>query len=158
LVGFLQSVHQRSRSLSNVTQCMSAVAYYYRLRGLPSPSDNSLVGMYLRGVKRKSLENQPKRAVPMTRQILARLNAYLYSGDRSLRIWRTIWRINLMFRCLLRWDDVYRLKVRKMLLSPQLCSLSINEKSLFSICFRLLILSSRPKKAFFDSCSVEARL
>jgi len=90
---------------------MSAIAHYYRLKSLASPTDSPLVTMYLKAVKRQHLSNQPKRAVPMTLQVLFRLNAYLYSDDRSLRIWRTIWRINLMFRCLLRWDDVYRLKV-----------------------------------------------
>jgi len=84
----------------------------------------------MKGIKRRTLDRQPRRALPLSVAVLSRLNAYLYSGlcfshvdwffsgllvsflgDRSLRIWRTIWRVNVMFRCLLRWDDMYRLKV-----------------------------------------------
>jgi len=67
--------------------------------------------MFMKGIKRQALANLPKRAKPMSLAVLFRLNAFLYTEDRTLRIWRTIWRINLMYRALLRWDGVVRLQV-----------------------------------------------
>lgn len=117
---------------------MSTVSYYYRLKGLVSPSTGPAVAMYLRGLKRCHLEDGPgtRRAKPLTKANLKLLNKFLRSGSRSLRYWRTIWRINLCFYCLLRWDDVCRLKVWPnlhfyVLLSIWVCSL------------RFLILHSR---------------
>jgi len=91
----------------------------------------------MKGIKRRTLDRQPRRAVPMTVEVLSRLNAFLYSGssllyisapfdlicnfsfligDRSIRVWRTVWRVNVMFRCLLRWDDIHRLRVSLLIL------------------------------------------
>jgi hypothetical protein len=69
------------------------------------------------GLKRDSLEHRPsvRRAKPMTREILAKINHFILSGSRTLRQWRTAWRVNLAFFCLLRWDDVCRLEVRMIL-------------------------------------------
>jgi hypothetical protein len=49
----------------------------------------------------------------MTKEVLASLIEYLYAEPRSLRVWRTVWRVNLAFYALLRWDDVCRLQVNK---------------------------------------------
>ena len=114
LLAFLQSEYTKSSSGAVVYQRMSSVSYFYRLKGLESPSHNPLVQMYLKGLKRRQLHlgGPVHRAKPLTKDQLAQLNDYLISGERSLREWRTIWRINLAFYCLLRWDDVCRLLVR----------------------------------------------
>ena len=109
-----------------VYQRLSSVSYFYRLKGLVSPSTGPSVGMYLKGLKRRQLASGMlvRRARPLTKTQLRLLNEYLTSGDRSLREWRTIWRINLAFYCLLRWDDVCRLKVSftfLTILKPYLC-------------------------------------
>jgi len=113
LAGYLQSVYRRRRSESNVTQHMSAVSHFYRMKGLASPSHGEPVKMFMRGLKRASLEArvEVKRAKPMTREVLHRLNVYLEQPGRTLREWRTIWRINVMFVLMLRWDDLCRLQV-----------------------------------------------
>jgi len=78
LIGFLQSVYDRTLSFSSCYQHLSAVAHYYRLRGLVSPSTGPVVSMYMRGLKRKCLADQAsiKRAKPLSR--------WVWSGDRSL--------------------------------------------------------------------------
>jgi hypothetical protein len=92
---------------------MSSVSYFYRLKGLPSPSDNPFVSMYIKGLKRErlTLSAPVKRAKPMTTAILHQMIAHLNAEERGLRVWRTVWRANLAFYCLLRWDDVMRLQV-----------------------------------------------
>ncbi len=67
------------------------------------------------GLKRHTIETRPpvRRAKPLSRQDLKKLNEFLLSGPRTLRQWRTIWRVNLAFFCLLRWDDVRRLEVMR---------------------------------------------
>jgi len=69
LIGFLQSVYDRTLSFSSCYQHLSAVAHYYRLRGLVSPSSGPVVRMYMRGLKRKSLADlaSVKRAKPLSR-------------------------------------------------------------------------------------------
>ncbi len=125
LLAFLQSEYSKSSSVAVVYQRMSSVSYFYRLKGLESPSNNPLVQMYLKGLKRRQLDigGPVHRAKPLTKGQLSQLNGYLLSGERSLREWRTILRINLAFYCLLRWDDVCRLLVR-FLHNFSLCNLS----------------------------------
>jgi hypothetical protein len=69
--------------------------------------------MYLKGLKRAELNAQqcPKQARPMTKEVLAQLIAHLNDTTPSLRMWRTVWRLNIAFYGLLRWDDVKRLQV-----------------------------------------------
>lgn len=106
-------IYDWNRSVSSVYQHLSSMSYFYRLRGLESPSYSPLVAMFLKGLKRQHLtiSGPASRAKPMTVEILKKLYDYLNESPRSLRIWRTIWRIHLAFYCLLRWDDVCRLTV-----------------------------------------------
>jgi hypothetical protein len=155
LTAFLQSVYDRNGSLSSAYQHLSSVAYFYRLKCLPSPSDDPFVTMFMKGsylknyldgycellvlgLKRQSLERGTETCVakPMTRDILSKINDFILSGSRSLRQWRTAWRINLAFFCLLRWDDVSRLKVLKLILFVYLI-LS------FNFCFLGVAFSTR---------------
>ena len=112
-MAFLQNCYEQTHSLPVVYSRLSAVSYFYRLKGLVSPSANCSVQMYLKGLKRRQVElhTQVRRAKPLTKTHLRLLNEYLWAHERSLREWRTIWRINLAFYSLLRWDDVMRLKV-----------------------------------------------
>jgi hypothetical protein len=91
----------------------SAIAYKYRLKRLASPTNDPLVGMYLKGLRRgeKNAQKKSKQAKPVTQDLLRRLNDFIYRGEPSLRMWRSVWRINVAFYCLLRWDDLKRLKV-----------------------------------------------
>jgi len=47
----------------------------------------------------------------MTLEILEAAEKYLYEGNHSLKIWRTVWRMFICFFCFLRYDDIKRLKV-----------------------------------------------
>ncbi len=132
LTGYIQSVFDRNGSMSCAYQHLSAVAYFYRLKSLRSPSEDPFVLMYMKGnfvanlslkdndfflkflgLKRHALETGPETRVarPMTRDIMAKINDFIFAAPRTLRQWRTVWRINLAFFCLLRWDDVCRLQV-----------------------------------------------
>jgi hypothetical protein len=115
VIAYLQTIYDRNQSLSSVYQHLSAIAYFHRLRSLASPTLDPMVAMFMRGLKRKSLEDKPgiQRARPLTKGILKALNKYILEAPRTLRQWRTVWRMNLAFMCLLRWDDVCRLKVCK---------------------------------------------
>lgn len=113
LLGFLQGIYTRCASLSNVYQHLSSVAYHFRLHGHPSPSEAPLISMYMRALKRCHVSRPQgvKRAQPLMLPDLDILGGYLHARPRSLRIWRTIWRVHLMFYCLLRWSDVATLEV-----------------------------------------------
>ncbi len=91
----------------------------YRLKRLPSPTLEPIVGMYIRGLKREETlrARPPRQSKPMTKEVLALMIQYLYEKPRSLRVWRTVWRVNVAFYALLRWDDICRLNVR-MILPP----------------------------------------
>lgn len=112
-LGFLQSVYLRCASLSNVYQHLSSVAYFYRLQGLESPSEAKLVTMYMKALKRRHVlrPEGTKRAEPLLRPEIDSLGEFVLNQTQPLRIWRTVWRIHLMFYCMLRWSDVAPLKV-----------------------------------------------
>jgi hypothetical protein len=121
LIGFLESPANSKLSVSRLYQYSSAIAFFYRLNGQPSPTNDPLVSMYLKGRLRKEKEKGKtcKRAKPMTQAILRKLNRYVYDQTPSLRVWRTVWRVNVAFYGLLRWDDLRRLKVHLIWESPK---------------------------------------
>lgn len=112
-MAYLQRCYDETHSVPVVYQRLSSVSYFYRLKGLVSPSFSASVQMYMKGLRRCQLERsaQVRRAKPLTKSVLHQLNQYLQAGPRTLRDWRTVWRINLAFYGLLCWDDVMRLKV-----------------------------------------------
>ncbi len=69
--------------------------------------------MYMRGLKRLDLHvnSAVRQAKPITQELLSRLNTLVAPTVATLRIWRTVWRVNVAFYCLLRWDDICRLQV-----------------------------------------------
>ena len=111
MIGYLHSLGKQS--VSHLYLHTSAIAFHYRLKRLPSPTLDPLIGMYMRGVRRaeKNAQKSSKRAKPVTQELLRRLNEFIYNGKPTLRMWRTVWRMNVAFYCLLRWDDVKRLEV-----------------------------------------------
>ncbi len=115
ILGYLETFRARQCSTSTIHQHLSAIAYMYRLKSLPSPTLEPVVSMYIRGLKREEVTRGKKhrQAKPMTKEILSSLIRYLYEKPRPLRVWRTVWRVNVAFYALLRWDDICRLQVRK---------------------------------------------
>ncbi len=113
VLGYLETFRSRKCSTSTIHQHLSAIAYMYRLKRLPSPTLEPIVGMYIRGLKREeqARAKAPRQSKPMTKEVLASMIQYLYEKPRSLRIWRTVWRVNVAFYALLRWDDICRLNV-----------------------------------------------
>jgi len=94
---------------STVYGYLSAVAYNYRIQGLPSISEHPSVGMYMKGLKRRNIAVPVKQAKPMTPEVLGALRTLL--KDPTLVIWRTIWCLHVEFELMLRFDDLKRLKV-----------------------------------------------
>lgn len=115
VIGYLYHVgrHHRRCKQATVYQHLAAIAYFYRLKKLPSPTLDPLVTMFMKGVKRKELQSgkRVKQARPLTLDILRQLHKFVTAKSRSLRIWRTVWRVSCAFYGLLRWDDIHRLKV-----------------------------------------------
>jgi len=85
------------------------VAYYYRLNGLTSISEDLSVKMFMKGLKRRTLHVPVKQAKPMTPEVLRMLRTLL--KNPTLVIWRTIWCLHAEFELMLRFDDLKRLKV-----------------------------------------------
>ncbi len=115
IIGYLELFRQSCPGCkqSTVYQHLSAISFFFRLQNRENPCTSSVVSMYMRGLKRYDLLCQPgtRQAKPITKELLSRMNAYLTANPPTLRIWRTVWRVNLSFYALLRWDDVCRLKV-----------------------------------------------
>lgn len=126
VLGYLHSLSRRLRGCTQATVYLhlSAIAYFYRLKQLPSPTLSPIVTMFMKSLKRRELQacKRPKQASPMTREILRQLNSLVRKPRCSLRIWRNVWRINVAFYGLLRWDDVRRLKVSEALLCRGCCT------------------------------------
>lgn len=119
-LGFLQSVYLRCASLSNVYQHLSSIAYFYRLKGLDSPSEAKLVTMYMKALKRRHVlrPSGTKRAQPLLRPEVDSLGELLLDPAQTLRVWRTVWRVHIMFYCMLRWSDLAPLEVKSKLSIP----------------------------------------
>jgi len=110
-LGYLATISEQS-TVNVVYNHLSAISYYHRIELLPSPSDNEHVTMFMRGLKRIELENAPQpvsRAKALTPEVLLKL-ATLSEQPLSLRNMRTLWRIFVCYFCLLRWDDVKKLR------------------------------------------------
>ncbi len=95
---------------SSVYTQLSAIAFHYRRKGLSSPSDDTRVRMFMKGLKKSQVGHVVKRAKPMTVAILKRAVRRL-AADGSLTTWRTVWRMCIGFSNLLRWDDMSRIQV-----------------------------------------------
>ncbi len=115
IIGFLEGIRQSNSSCKQTTiyQHLSALSFYYKLQRKENPCAAPIVSMYMRGLKRYDIHIHPtvRQAKPITKDILNRLNVLLAGSSASLRIWRTVWRINAAFYTLLRWDDISRLQV-----------------------------------------------
>jgi len=88
---------------------MSSIAYYYRIKGLISPTEDKQVQLYMKGLKRDNLGKPVKQAQPMTVAILKALRGLL-TENANLVTWRTVWRAHVEFLLILRFDDVKRIK------------------------------------------------
>jgi len=97
-----------SESVSTGYTHLSAIAFFYRVEGLNSPTEDKQVQMYMRGLKRNNLGKPIKQALPMTVAILKALRDLL-TPAASLVTWRTVWRAHVEFLLILRFDDVKRL-------------------------------------------------
>jgi len=84
--------------------------FTFSLHGKASISEHTSVTMFMKGIKRRNLNVEVKRAKPMTPDVLAKLRSLL--KNPTLVIWRTVWRLHVEFELMLRFDDVKRLKVR----------------------------------------------
>ncbi len=111
LVAYLAFISKRhSNSVSTAYSHLSAVAYYYRINGRNSITENHIVSMYMKGLKRRNLSKPVKRAAPMTIDVLKDMRRLLEpENNPNLVVWRTVWRAHLEFGLMLRWDDVKRL-------------------------------------------------
>jgi len=120
LLGYLATISETS-SVNVVYHHLSAINYFHRVELLPAVTDDELVGIFMKGLKRMELEKEPPaitRAKPMTPDILLKLAA-LVDGDITLRNFRTIWRIFVCYYCLLRWDDVRKLRSEDLEYDPE---------------------------------------
>ncbi len=108
LIAYLAYVSKKhSGSVSTAYTHISAIAYHYRVAGLPSITENISVSLYMKGLKRRNLNVPVKRAKPMTPEILKDLRGLLEKTP-TLVNWRTIWRAHMEFGLLLRFDDIKR--------------------------------------------------
>ena len=98
-----------SPSLSSAYTHLSAIAYFYRINVLTSITENTIVTMFMKGLKRRNLTKVVKRALPMTPAILSDMRKLLLPERQpSLTTWRTVWRAHIEFGLMLRFDDVKR--------------------------------------------------
>lgn len=110
-IGYLAHLGERN-STNVVYNHLSAINYYHRLELLSSPSHNEHVTMFMKGLKRLERERNPQRvtrARPLTPEILSKVRVYL-ENNQSLRNIRTVWRIFVCYYCMLRWDDISKLR------------------------------------------------
>jgi len=126
LLGYLAMVSESS-SVNVVYHHISALNYFHRVELLPAVSDDELVSIFMRGLKRMELEKEPPsitRAKPMTPEVLLKLVALVDDGI-SLKNFRTVWRIFICYYCLLRWDDVRKLNYDDLEYDPNLRTFTV---------------------------------
>ena len=110
VVSYLTYTMKRaSSSVSTAYSHMSAIAYYYRIHGRPSITEDPTVAMFMKGLKRRNLSTQVKRATPMNVAILHDMRQLVRPENHpNLVIWRTVWRASVQFGLMLRFDDTKR--------------------------------------------------
>lgn len=98
-----------SASVSTAYTHSSSIAYFYRSSGKPSVTENAIVTLYMKGLKRRNLGKTVNQATPMTTVILADLRKLLSAQQQpNLVTWRTVWRAHVEFGLMLRFDDIRR--------------------------------------------------
>jgi len=107
---YLYFISEQS-GLSAVYTHLSGVSFHHRRLGLDSPSDDSRVKMFMKGLKRKQSTVPVRRAKPINKDILLDLMKHMRK-DHSLVAYRTVWRLIINFTCCLRFDDLRRLTVK----------------------------------------------
>lgn len=74
-----------------------------------SISEAKSVQMYMKGLKRRKINEPVKRALAMSKEILRDMRKKLRQEPVNLVTWRTVWRAHIEFALMLRFDDVKRL-------------------------------------------------
>ena len=88
----------------------AAVAHHHAGATLTSPTIHSAVRKVFAGIKRQAARPVTPRG-PLTFSILEEA-ASIVRQEGSLQGWRTLWRLNMQFYALLRWDEVSALRAR----------------------------------------------
>ena len=108
----------KERKLPAAQTMVSAVAFAHTLNGYPSPSQHPSFSLVMRGIRRKTFV-PPKRAVPLTGDIVVNLMAVLVGADLELDEfydvglidWRTVALAVLSFSALARFDCAANLRI-----------------------------------------------
>jgi hypothetical protein len=107
-----------------VEKLHAAVAHEHKLRFLSSPTEHASIKLLMRSISRKY--TRPRSAVtPLNTAHLRLINEHLQSSDSSnnLALWRTVWRMNLLYYRLSRFSEINCLTTSdiKFIKNPELC-------------------------------------
>lgn len=102
-----------SDGVSTAHSHLAAIAFHYRIKGLPSVTEATGVQMYIKGLKRANANKTVHRAEPMRPEILAKMRERVRNNP-SLVMWRTTWAAHMEFVLMLRFDDLKRLTVKEL--------------------------------------------
>ena len=109
VANFLASLATSSKSVAKVTVAAAAISDWHKRHFVPSPTQHESVRLLLDAVKRQYSKPVVRRA-PITPQVLHAVNESLNNKEISLSRWRTVWRVNIAFYGMLRWDEVSKLR------------------------------------------------
>lgn len=107
------SIVSETGSVNVVYSHLSAISFFHKVELVKSPTEDSAVSMFMKGLKRIELETRPvkvTRARPITPEIIEKL-IRLLDEDSNLIVWRTVWRIVVCYYLLYRWNDISRLRM-----------------------------------------------
>lgn len=106
----------RDGSYSKVVMLSAAIANEHRMRMLPSPTTHETISLLFRGFRNEHPQTRTAK-LPITEDILNKMYSHLYrpeNGRDGLRasvvLWRTVWRISLMYHTLGRFSDIIKLR------------------------------------------------
>jgi integrase len=95
-----------------VEKLHAAVSYEHKLRFMPSPTENPSIKLLMKAVRRKF--TKPRNPVqPLDLSHLLQLNLHLENLEKSdnLIVWRTVWRMNMLYYTMCRFSEINCLKI-----------------------------------------------
>ena len=102
-----------------VDKLHAAVAHEHKLRFLTCPTAHPTIKLLMKSIRRKY--TKPRNPVqPLDISHLRRLNQHLSESDLSsnLVLWRTVWRMNILYYTLCRFSEINCLTTSELTLRP----------------------------------------
>lgn len=124
LAACLSLVMLEDGSYPKVVTLSAAIAHEYRTRMLQSPTTHETISLLFRGFRNEHPQTRVTKS-PITKEILSKMYSHLFRPEHgrdglraSVVLWRTVWRISLVYYTLGRFSDIAKLQKKDVVYKP----------------------------------------